>query len=58
MSSTIILALFALLGLAVVFGVTYKIKGLNAAFITTGIAFVALSMLSVATIYVIVSAMD
>jgi hypothetical protein len=55
---TIILALFALLGLAVVFGVTYKIKGLKAAFIATGITLLVFSTLYVVAIYAIVNAMD
>ncbi len=54
---TILLALFALLGLAAVFGITYKIKGLTAAFIATGVALVVFAMLYVAAIYAIVSAM-
>ncbi len=57
MAFTIILALLALLGLAAVFGVAYKTKGLKAAFIVTGIALVVLSVVYVATIYAIVSAM-
>lgn len=57
MAFTIILALLALLGLAAVFGVTYKIKGLKAAFVVTGIALVVFPILYVVTIYVIVSAM-
>ena len=58
MSFTIILALFALLGLAGVFGVTYKIKGLKAAFIATGITLLAFSTLYVVTICAIVNAMS
>jgi hypothetical protein len=58
MSFTLILALFALLGLAVVFGVTYKIKGLKAAFIATGIALLVFSTLYVVIIYAIVNAMS
>ena len=58
MSFTIILALFALLGLAVVFGVTYKIKGLKAAFIATGITLLVFSTLYVVIIYAIVNAMS
>ncbi len=54
---TIILALLALLGLAAVYGVTYKIKGWKAGCITTGIALVVVSVLYAVTIYVIVSAM-
>jgi hypothetical protein len=55
---TIILALLALLGLIVVFGVTYKRNGLKAAFIATGIALVVFSILYVGAIYAIVSAMS
>jgi hypothetical protein len=58
MPFTIILALFAVLGLAVVFGVTYKIKGLKAAFIATGITLLVFSTLYVVTIYAIVNAMS
>jgi len=54
---TIILALLALLGLAAVFGVTYRIRGWRAAFITTGIAVVVFSILYVVIIYAIVSVM-
>ena len=57
MAFTIMVALLALLGLAAVFGITYKTKGLKAAFIVTGIALVVISTLYVATIYAIVSAM-
>jgi hypothetical protein len=57
MSFIIILPLLALLGLAVVFGVTYKRNGLKAAFIATGIALVVFSILYVAAIYVRASAM-
>ena len=55
---TIILALLALLGLIVVFGVTYKRNGLKAAFFATGIALVVFSILYVGAIYAIVSAMS
>lgn len=57
MSFTIVLPILGLLGLVVVFGVTYKIKGLKAALIATGIAFVVFSMLYVAAIYVVANAM-
>jgi hypothetical protein len=57
MSFTIVLLLLGLLGLVVVFGVTCKIKGLKTALIATGIAFVVFSILYVAAIYVIASAM-
>jgi hypothetical protein len=58
MSFTFILAILALIGLVVIFGVTYKRKGLKAAFITTGIAFVVFSILYVMAIYAIVSVMS
>ena len=57
MSFIIVLPLLALLGLIVVFGVTYKRNGLKAAFIATGIALVVFSILFAATIYARVSAM-
>ena len=56
MSFIIILPLLALLGLAVVFGVTYKRKGLKAAFIATGIALTIFLILFMAAIYVSASA--
>ena len=52
-----LLALLGLVGLAVVFGVTYKRKGLKAAFIATGIALFVFSILYAAAIYVRASAM-
>ncbi len=58
MSFTIILALLALLGLAVIFGLTFKVKGLKAAFITSGIALAAILILYVVTIFAIASAMS
>jgi hypothetical protein len=58
MGFTAKLAILALLGLVVVFGVTYKRKGLKAAFITTGITFVVFSILYVMAIYAIVSVMS
>jgi hypothetical protein len=57
MSFIIILPLLALIGLVVVFGVTYKSKGLKAAFIATGIAFVIFAILFAAAIYLSASAM-
>ena len=58
MDITAILALLAIFGLAVVFGVTKRIKGLKAAFITSGITFVVFSILIVLAIYVIVESMS
>jgi len=56
MSFIIILPLLALLGLVVVFGVTYKRNGLKAAFIATGIALTIFLILFMAAIYVSASA--
>lgn len=58
MSFTILFALFALLALVVIFGVSYKIKGLKVAFFTTGAAFVLFALLFVVVIYFIVNAMN
>ena len=57
MSFIIILPLLALLGLVVVFVITYKSKGLKAAFIATGIALVIFAILFAAAVYVSASAM-
>jgi hypothetical protein len=57
MSFTILYAVLALLVLLIIFGVTYKIKGFQTAFITTGIAFVILTLVLVAAIYAIMSVM-
>jgi hypothetical protein len=53
----VVLPLLGLIGVAVVFGVTYKRNGLKAAFITTGIALFVFSILYAAAIYVRASAM-
>ena len=58
MAITGLLATLALLVLAVIFGITYKGKGLKAAFIATGVAFIISSILYVAVIFAIVNAMD
>ncbi len=58
MGLTGLFAIFALLALVVIFGITYKVKGLKAAFIATGMAFVISSILYGAAIYAIVNAMD
>ncbi len=57
MTFTIALAILALLGLGIVFGVAYKIKGLKIAFISSGIALVVFAILYMATIYTITSMM-
>ncbi len=57
MPFTIILALLAFLGLAVVFGIVYKMKGMKIAFIITGIALVVFSILYLLTVYAIVRVM-
>jgi hypothetical protein len=58
MTFTSLFAMFALLMLVVIFGITYKVKGLKAAFIATGMTFVISSFFYVAAIYAIVNAMD
>jgi hypothetical protein len=57
MPFTAIFILFALLVLAMVFGIFYKAKGLKAAFVTSGIAFFLLVILFLVTMNVILSAM-
>ncbi len=58
MAITILLAALALLGLVVIFAIAYKVKGLKAALITTGVSFILFSIFYVAAIFSIVSAMD
>ena len=55
---TILFALFALFVLIVIFGLTYRIKGLKAAFIASGVMFIVFSVLYIGMIYLIVNAMD
>jgi hypothetical protein len=57
MAFTVLFAVLAFLALIIVFGITYKIKGVKIAFLTTGIALAILAILFVATIYIIVSVM-
>lgn len=57
MSFTVLYAAFALLALIVIFGLTYKIKGIRTAFMITGIAFIVFAILLVATIYAIIGIM-
>ncbi len=57
MSFTIAVAILVLLGLGIVFGVAYRMKGFKFAFITSGIALVVFAILYVATIYAITSTM-
>ncbi|HSL42233.1 MAG TPA: hypothetical protein VK897_02300 [Anaerolineales bacterium] len=57
MAFTILYAMLILLVLIVVFGFTYKVKGLKTAFLATGIAFILSVVLLVATVYAIVSVM-
>lgn len=54
MSFSLILAIAALLGLVVVFGVTFAWKGLKTALISTGIALVIFAILYFATLFAIV----
>ena len=55
---TIFYVLFALFMVAVIFGVTYKIKGLKTALITTGAVLVGFLVLYIGMIYRIVNSMD
>lgn len=55
---TILYILFVLFMLAVVFGITYLIKGFKTALITTGILFVGFLVLYIGIIYLIVNSMD
>ncbi|MFN8387485.1 MAG: hypothetical protein U0V48_15925 [Anaerolineales bacterium] len=57
MSFTILFAALVLFALLVIFGITYKIKGLKTALIATGVIFVLSAVAYVAVIYLIVSAM-
>ena len=57
MSFTAIFAVLAVLGLIIILGLTYKMKGLRIAVIATGIAAIVLVVLFVATIYAITSVM-
>ena len=57
MSFTAIFAVLAVLGLIIIFGLTYKMKGLKTAVIAAGIASIVLVVLFVATIYAIASVM-
>lgn len=58
MSFTVLYALFALLLLVVIFGLTYKIKGLKIALITTAAAFIILAVTLVVMISAILSVMS
>jgi len=55
---TILYVLFALLILIIIFGVTYLIKGLKTALITTGVVLVGFLVLYIGMIYLVVNSMD
>ena len=57
MSLTGLYAVLTLFALIVIFGVTYKIKGLATALIATGVAFVLSILLLAAVIYAITRSM-
>lgn len=57
MPFTILYTMLALLTLIIIFGLTWKIKGLKVAIITTGIAFIIFAVLFGVTIYAITSVM-
>jgi hypothetical protein len=58
MSFTVLYALSALLLLVVIFGLTYKIKGLKTALITTAAAFIILAVTLIVMISVILGVMS
>jgi hypothetical protein len=55
---TILFVLFALFMLVIVFGLTFLIKGLKTALVTTGVVLVGFLILYVGMIYLIVNSMD
>jgi hypothetical protein len=55
---TILYVLFALFMLVVIFGVTYLIKGLKTALVTTGVVLIGFLVLYLGMIYLIVNSMD
>jgi hypothetical protein len=55
---TIYYILIALFMAVVVFGITYKIKGLKTALVTTGVVFIGFLGLYLGMIYLIVNSMD
>jgi hypothetical protein len=57
MPFTALFAVFALLALIVIFGLTLKIKGWRVALLATGIAAVVAALLFVGIIYAITSSM-
>ena len=57
MSFTGLYAMLTLLVLLMIFGITYKIKGWNVAFLATGLAFILSALLLVAVIYIITRSM-
>lgn len=57
MSFTMLFAIFVPFVLALIFGLTYKIKGLKIALVTTAAAFIAIAILFAVVVYAIVSVM-
>jgi hypothetical protein len=55
---TILYVLFALFMVVVIFGITYKIKGLKIALISMGVVLAGFLVLYVGIIYLIVNSMD
>ena len=55
---TVLFAMFAVFVLIVIFGIAYKIRGLQAALIVTGVMFIGFIVLYVGMIYLIVNSMD
>lgn len=57
MSFTVLFAALAFLVLIIIFGLTYKLKGLKTAFLAAGIAFIAFAILFVSILFVIANSM-
>ena len=55
---TILYVLFALFILVITFGVTYLIKGVKTALITTGVVLVVFLILYIGMIYLFINSMD
>ena len=58
MSFTVLFAALALLGLLVIFALTYMLKGLKTALIATAAAFALVAVLFAGLLYVIVNSMN
>lgn len=55
---SVLFVLFAVFVFVVIFGITYKVRGLQAALIAAGVTFIGFIVLYVGMIYLIVNSMD